>query len=172
MLSWLKKGAMGTTEIVNAAFDKAVKQTGAALDSDTAKWLKESTVSAMTTAGDIARNMSDLNGDGKVDSEDLKLAAEKAGVAWDSIDPDLKTALLAGGAAGIGVNIIPFVGQAIAIPAFIGTTAYFYLVAKLTKLKLGNTGSKDGEPVSKQSLGTNKSEDQNTSHVTPKSDQN
>lgn len=138
MLSWLKKGAMDTTEIVNAAFDKAVKQTGAALDSDTAKWLKESTVSAMTTAGDIAKNMSDLNGDGKVDSEDLKLAAEKAGVAWDSIDPDLKTALLAGGAAGIGVNIIPFVGQAIAIPAFIGTTAYFYLVAKLTKLKLGN----------------------------------
>jgi len=138
MLSWIKKGALDTSEIVNKAFDKAVKQTGAALDSDTAKWLKQSTVSAMATAGEIAKNMSDLNGDGKVDSEDLKLAAEKAGVAWDSIDPDLKTALLAGGAAGIGVNIIPLVGQAVAVPAFIATTAYFYLVAKLTKLKRGS----------------------------------
>ena len=154
MLSWLKKGAVDTSEIVNAAFDKAVKQTGAALDSDTAKWLKESTVSAMTTAGDIAKNMSDLNGDGKVDSEDLKLAAEKAGVAWDCIDSDLKTALLAGGAAGIGVNIIPFVGQAIAIPAFIGTTAYFYLVAKLTKLKLGKTEPSSAANPPSQPLGT------------------
>ncbi|MCG6560788.1 hypothetical protein MB818_21520 [Ruegeria sp. 1NDH52C] len=81
MLNWLKKGAMDTTEIVNVAFNKAVMQTGAALDSETAKWLKESTLSAMATAGDIAKNMSDLNGDGKIDSEDLKLAANKAGVA-------------------------------------------------------------------------------------------
>lgn len=36
-----------------------------------------------------------------------------------------------GGAAGIGVNFIPFVGQAVAVPAFFVTTAYFYLVAKL-----------------------------------------
>ncbi|MEZ5714230.1 MAG: hypothetical protein R3D85_03050 [Paracoccaceae bacterium] len=135
MLEWMKKGALDTTAIVNKAFERAVKQTGAVLDSETAKWLKESTMSAMSTAGQIAKNMSDLNGDGKVDVEDLKLAAEKAGVAWDSIDPDLKTALLAGGAAGIGVNIIPFVGQAIAIPAFIGTTAYVYLVAKISNIK-------------------------------------
>jgi hypothetical protein len=153
MLSWLKKGAMDTGTIVNAAFEKAVKQTGAALDSDTAKRLKESTVSAMVTAGDIAKNMSDLNGDGKVDAEDLKLAANKAGIAWDSIDPDLKTALLAGGAAGIGVNIIPLVGQAIAIPAFVGTTAYFYIVAKLTKLKVSKSVTSDTVSPPAQKLG-------------------
>lgn len=135
MLERMRKGATDTSVIVNAAFEKAVKQTGAALDSETAQRLKENTKSAMVTAGSIAKNMSDLNGDGKVDGEDLKLAAEKAGVAWESIDPDLKTALLAGGVAGVGVNIVPFVGQAIAVPAFIGTTAYFFLVAKLNNLK-------------------------------------
>ncbi|WP_170484291.1 hypothetical protein [Ruegeria sp. HKCCA5426] len=135
MFKWVQKGALDTTKIVNGAFNKAVKQTGAVLDSETAKRLKESTVSAMTMAGNIAKNMSDLNGDGKVDAEDLKVAAEKAGIAWDSIDADLKTALLAGGVAGVGVNIVPFVGQAIAIPTFIGTTAYFYLVTKLNNLK-------------------------------------
>jgi len=135
MLNWAKKGALDTSEIVNKAYEKAVKKTGAALDSETAHKLKENTMSAMATARDIAKNMSDLNGDGKVDAEDLKLAAEKAGVAWDSIDPDLRTALIAGGVAGVGVNIIPFVGQAIAIPTFIGTTAYFFLMAKLNGLK-------------------------------------
>ncbi|UWR10618.1 hypothetical protein [Sulfitobacter mediterraneus] len=135
MRDWLKKSATDTSAIVNAAFAKAVKQTGAVLDNDTAQKLKESTVSAMGTAGSIAKNMTDLNGDGKIDAEDLKIAAQKAGVAWDSIDPDLKTALVAGGVAGVGVNVIPFVGQAIAVPAFIGTTAYFYLVTKLNNLK-------------------------------------
>lgn len=135
MRDWLKKGATDTSTIVNTAFNKAVKQTGAVLDSETAQKLKESTVSAMGTASSIAKNMTDLNGDGKIDAEDLKIAAQKAGVAWDSIDSDLKTALVAGGVAGVGVNVIPFVGQAIAIPAFIGTTAYFYLIAKLNNLK-------------------------------------
>jgi hypothetical protein len=135
MLSWMKKNALDTTKIVNKAFDKAVKTTGAALDSETAQWLKDSTVSAMSTAGEIAKNMTDLNGDGKVDAEDLKLAAQKAGIAWDSIDADLKTALIAGGVAGAGVNFVPFIGQAIAIPTFVATTAYFYLVAKLNNLK-------------------------------------
>ena len=135
MRNWLRKSATDTSAIVNAAFTKAVKQTGAVLDSETAQKLKDSTVSAMGTASSIAKNMTDLNGDGKIDAEDLKIAAQKAGVAWDSIDPDLKTALVAGGVAGVGVNVIPFVGQAIAIPAFIGTTAYFYLIAKLNNLK-------------------------------------
>jgi hypothetical protein len=135
MRGWLKKGATDSSTIVNAAFNKAVKQTGAVLDSETAKSLKDNAISAMGTASSIAKNMTDLNGDGKVDAEDLKIAAQKAGIAWDSIDGDLKTALVAGGIAGVGVNVIPFVGQAIAIPTFIGTTAYFYLVAKLNNLK-------------------------------------
>ena len=135
MRNWLKNGADSTSTIVNKAYNKAVKQTGVVLDSETAQKLKDSTISAMGTAGSIAKNMTDLNGDGKIDAEDLKVAAQKAGVAWDSIDPDLKTSLVAGGVAGVGVNVIPFVGQAIAIPAFIGTTAYFYLVTKLGKLR-------------------------------------
>jgi hypothetical protein len=135
MRNWLKNGADSTSTIVNKAFNKAVKQTGVVLDSETAQKLKDSTISAIGTAGSIAKNMTDLNGDGKIDAEDLKVAAQKAGVAWDSIDPDLKTSLVAGGVAGVGVNVIPFVGQAIAIPAFIGTTAYFYLVTKLGKLR-------------------------------------
>lgn len=87
----------------------------------------------MATARIISLYLTDLNGDGKFDGDDLKLAAEKAGVAWDKLDPDLKTAMLAGGAAGIGVNFIRFLGQAIAVP-FVGTTADFYLVAKFRGL--------------------------------------
>lgn len=126
---------MDYSKVVNAAFDKAVKATGTALESETAEQIKTQTVNAMKTAGKIAKGISDLNGDGKVDVEDLKLAAEKAGLAWDKIDPDLKTAMIAGGVAGIGVNVIPFVGQMVAVPAFVGTTAYFYLVAKLNGIK-------------------------------------
>jgi len=150
---WVSKGAGDTTTIVNIAFDKAVKQTNAALDSDTTKDLKERTIAAMGTARNISKNLSDLNGDGKVDGEDLKLAAKKAGIAWDSIDPDLKSALLAGGAAGIGVNIIPIVGQAIAVPAFIGTTAYFYIVAKLTKIKVSGVATSERLAVSQSAHG-------------------
>lgn len=135
MFERFKTGVLSTSAIVNKAFDQAVRQTGAALDSETAKSLKENAVAAMETAKSIGTNLTDLNGDGKVDAEDLKIAAQKAGVAWDSIDPDLKTALVAGGVAGVGVNIVPFVGQALAIPTFVGTTAYFYLVAKLNNLR-------------------------------------
>ncbi|MBN8190439.1 hypothetical protein JF540_27820 [Salipiger thiooxidans] len=131
----MKAKAKDTTVIVEKAFDKAVKQTGVALDSETAQKLKATTIAAMSTAKEIATNMSDLNGDGKIDAEDLKIAAEKAGIAWNSIDPDLRGALIAGGVAGVGVNIIPFIGQAIAIPTFIATTAYFFLMTKLNNLK-------------------------------------
>lgn len=135
LLSKITSKSMDYSKVVNAAFDKAVKATGTALESETAEQIKTQTVNAMKTAGKIAKGISDLNGDGKVDVEDLKLAAEKAGLAWDKIDPDLKTAMIAGGVAGIGVNVIPFVGQMVAVPAFVGTTAYFYLVAKLNGIK-------------------------------------
>lgn len=135
MFEWLKTGTKDTTGIVNRAFDKAVEKTGAVVESEKAQHLKTSTVSAMTAAGEIAKNMSDINEDGKFDSEDVRLAAEKAGIAWVGLDPDLRKALIAGGVAGVGVNIVPILGQAIAIPTFVGTTAYFYLVAKLGEHK-------------------------------------
>lgn len=124
----------GSTDLVNKVYDRAIKETGAALDSETAAQIKDATKSAVATAKKISLSLTDLNGDGKFDSEDIKIASEKAGIAWDKIDPDLKTALLAGGTAGIGVNFIPLVGQAIAIPTFVGTTAYFFLVAKIRSI--------------------------------------
>ena len=134
MWDFFKAKLGDTTALMNQAFDRAVKETGAALDSETAESIKKSALEALESAKKISLYLTDLNGDGKVDSEDIKLAAEKAGIAWDKIDPDLKTAMLAGGVAGVGVNFIPFVGQAIALPAFVGTTAYFFLVAKLRGL--------------------------------------
>ena len=134
-LNNLKSKSLDYTKLVNIAFDKAVKKTGAALESDAAQKIKDQTIASMKTSGAIAKNISDLNGDGKVDVEDLKIAAQKAGIAWDKIDPELKTALLAGGAAGVGVNVIPFVGQAMAVPTFIGATAYVFVMGKLSKAK-------------------------------------
>lgn len=134
MIARIKGLLDNSTTLVNWAFDRAIKETGAALDSETAERIKEATKSTMSTARALSLYLTDVNGDGKFDTDDLKLAAEKAGMAWDKIDPDLKTAMLAGGAAGIGVNIIPVIGQAIAVPTFVGTTAYIYLVAKLRGL--------------------------------------
>ncbi|GEM_PF-3713242 len=131
MWNRIKGMAGGTSALLNQVFDRAVRETGAVLDSEAANQLKASTQTAIATAKKVSVNLTDLNGDGQFNSEDIKLAAEKAGIAWDKIDPDIKSAMLAGGAAGIGVNFIPFVGQAIAIPTFVGTTAYFYVIAKL-----------------------------------------
>lgn len=130
----IKDRFSGTSTLVNQVFDRVVKETGAVLDSEAANQIKASTQTAIATARKVSINLTDLNGDGKFDSEDIKLAAEKAGIAWDRIDPDIKTAMLAGGVAGIGVNVIPFVGQAIAVPTFVGTTAYFYVIAKLRSI--------------------------------------
>ena len=138
LLNKLKSKSLDYGKLVNIAFDKAVKKTGAVVESDVAQKIKTQTIAAMKTAGAIGKNMSDLNSDGKVDVEDLKIAAQKAGIAWDKIDQELKTALLAGGAAGIGVNVIPLVGQAMAVPTFIGATAYVFVMGKLSKLKQKN----------------------------------
>ncbi len=131
MWKQVKEKFGGSTALVNRIYERAVIETGTDVDSDAADRIKAATRSTIATARKISLYLTDVNGDGKFDAEDIKLAAEKAGVAWDKIDPDVKTALLAGGVAGIGVNFIPFVGQAIAVPAFVATSAYFYLVAKL-----------------------------------------
>lgn len=132
--SRLKSASINTPSIVNKAFDKVVIEPGSAIDSETAKKIKQQTISAMKTASSIAKNIGDVNGDGKVDVEDLKLAAQKAGLIWDKIDPDLREALILGGIAGIGVNVIPFVGQLAAMPVFLGGTALFYIKAKIAVL--------------------------------------
>ena len=135
MLNKIRDRSINYSKLVNGAFEKAVKKTGAIVESENAQKIKEQTISSMKTAAEIAKNIGDLNNDGKVDKEDIKVAAEKAGIAWDKIDPALKSALIAGGVAGIGVNTIPLIGQALAVPTFVGTTAYFFLVAKLNNLK-------------------------------------
>ena len=124
----------GTTAVVNAAFQKAAEKTGEVVDGEAANAMKHAAVGAAQTARKIAKYLTDVNGDGKVDAEDIKAAAEKAGIAWNKIDPDLKSALVAGGAAGLGVNFVPLVGQALTVPAFAVTTAYFFLVAKLRSI--------------------------------------
>lgn len=134
-LNNLKSKSLDYSKLVNIAFNKAVQKTGVVVESDVAQKIKTQTIAATKTAGVIAKNVSDLNGDGKVDVEDLKIAAQKAGIAWEKIDPDLKTALAVGGAAGVGVNVIPAIGQAMAIPTFIGGTAYAFVKIKLKKLK-------------------------------------
>ena len=106
MHSKLKKGLNATTKAVDALFKKAVAATGAVLDSDTAKALKEKTIEAYNSAIELGKHLADLNGDGKLDEADVKLAAEKIGIAWDKIDPDLKTALVAGAVAA-GTTVRP-----------------------------------------------------------------
>jgi hypothetical protein len=141
MIQRFRKGVSGTPAIVDRAVRKAVVSTGAVIDSETMKAIKLSATNAYFTAGKIGKYIGDVNGDGKIDVEDLKSAAQKAGVAWNSIDEDLKSALLAGGAAGVGVNFIPIVGQLFAVPAFAVTTAYLLVVAKLRKIGKGTTTS-------------------------------
>ena len=56
---------------------------------------------------DIAKSLADVNGDGKVDIEDIKLATEKAGYAWNKLcSPELREAMTVGGAASIGAAAI------------------------------------------------------------------
>ena len=66
-LNNLKSKSLDYEKLVNIAFDKAVQKTGAVVESDVAQKIKTQTIAAMKTAGAIAKNVSDLNGDGKVD---------------------------------------------------------------------------------------------------------
>ena len=118
----------------NVSFKKAVKKTGAIVNGDEAGMLKEKALVAYDQAKAICKNLADVNGDGKFDADDLKAAAEKAGLAWDKFDPDLKEALLAGSVAAVVLLLVPFVGHFLAVPVFAATTAYFFLFAKLKKL--------------------------------------
>jgi len=135
MINEFKTKFGNASKAIDEAFKKALAATGAVVDSDTAKALKEKSLSAYNSAIDIGKNLADLNGDGKIDEADLKMAAEKIGIAWDKIDPDLKSALVAGAVASGVAFMIPFAGQALALPVFAATTAYFYLVGRLNSMK-------------------------------------
>jgi len=134
MFGWLSSKTKSAGAVVNKVFDAAVKETGAVIDSDSANAIKAKTAELVGIAKKITTNIADVNGDGKIDKEDIKAAAEKAGIAWDKLDPEFKTALLAGGVVGIAANTIPLVGTALMFPTFAVTTAFFYIKAKLNKL--------------------------------------
>ena len=109
------------------------------LDSDAIQKLKEQTKNAVKTSIAVCKNLGDVNGDGKIDREDVKSALEKAGYVWDKVDSDLKEALLIGGVAAFGVNAVPLIGQALAIPTFAGATAVFFVRAKISAISVKKT---------------------------------
>lgn len=119
---------------VEEALKKALAKTQAKLDSEEATRLKGEALAAYEKAVAICKHLGDVNGDGKIDAEDLKAAAEKAGLIWEKFDPDLKQALLTGGVAAAALLVIPVAGHIVAIPVFAATTAYFFLFAKIKKI--------------------------------------
>jgi len=123
----------GRDTVVDAALKKAAHKTGTEVSREEARTLKEKAKHAYDQAVAICRNLVDVNGDGKFDADDLKAAAEKAGLVWDKFDPDLKEALLAGGVAAAALFFIPVAGHMLAVPVFAATTAYFFIFAKLKK---------------------------------------
>jgi hypothetical protein len=127
----IKDGLSAATKAVDELFQRAVAATGAALDSETARALKAKTIEVYRSAIELGKHLADQNGDGKLDEADVKLAAEKIGIAWGKIDPDLKTALVGGAVAAGALLLIPGIGHFLALPAFAAATAYLFLVAKL-----------------------------------------
>ena len=134
--SKLKTTFTSTTDIAAKAIEVASRQSSAILDSDTSQKLKEQTKNVVKIATAVAKNLGDVNGDGKVDRDDVKYALEKAGYVWDKVDSDLKEALLIGGVAALGVNTVPLVGQALAVPTFVGATAVFFVQTKISAISV------------------------------------
>lgn len=135
-LTKLKSTVSGAPSIANSVIKKVSGELNTALDRETSQKLKDQTINVVKVATSVAKNIGDLNGDGKVDKEDLKYAAEKAGFVWDKIDSDLKEALLFGGVAGIGINAIPFFGQFFAVPVFATATAGYFVKAKIHSMSV------------------------------------
>lgn len=123
------------SKAIEEAFKAAIEKTGAIVDSDTARAIKQKAVDAFDYATRIGKNLADVNGDGKIDEKDLKAAAEKVGIVWDKIDPEVKEALIAGAVTAGAVFLVPIVGNMLAIPAFAFATAYFYIMKKLKSLR-------------------------------------
>ena len=139
VVSKLKSSLINTTDIAANAIESVSKESNAMLDSDAIQKLKEQTKNAVKTSIAVCKNLGDVNGDGKIDREDVKFALEKAGYVWDKVDSDLKEALLIGGVAAFGVNAVPLIGQALAIPTFAGATAVFFVRAKISAISVKKT---------------------------------
>ena len=139
VVSKLKSSLINTTDIATKAIESVLKESNAMLDSDAIQKLKEQTKNAVKTSIAVCKNLGDVNGDGKIDREDVKFALEKAGYVWDKVDSDLKEALLIGGVAAFGVNAVPLIGQALAIPTFAGATAVFFVRAKISAISVKKT---------------------------------
>ena len=122
--------------IASKTIEKVTKETGTILDDDIKKQLKQQTLDVVKVALSVAKNLADLNSDGKVDKDDLKYALNKVGLVWDKIDSDLKEALLLGGVASFGVSAVPFFGKFLAIPTFAGATAIFFVRAKVAAISV------------------------------------
>ena len=90
VVSKLKSSLINTTDIATKAIESVSKESNAMLDSDAIQKLKEQTKNAVKTSIAVCKNLGDVNGDGKIDREDVKSALEKAGYGWDKVDSDLK----------------------------------------------------------------------------------
>ena len=98
---------------------------------------KAAAKAASQTIGTKAHQLADLNGDGKVDSEDARIAAERAGkvatdcgkeaarISKEAIKTDLGKNTAAGAAVGAAVGTaVPFIGTAVGGIIGAGVGAY------------------------------------------------
>lgn len=145
ILSKLKLSVSSASSIANKAIEKVTKELGTTLDDETKQKLKQQTIDVVRVAASVAKNLGDLNSDGKVNKDDIKYAVEKAGLVWDKIDSDLKEALLIGGVAAFGVNAVPIIGQFAAVPTFAGATAIFFVRAKIAAVSVKKIIKEDKE---------------------------
>ena len=149
-LTKLKSTVSGAPSIANSVIKKVSGELNTALDSETRQKLKDQTINVVKVATSVAKNIGDLNGDGKVDKEDIKFAAKKAGFVWDKLDSDLKESLLLGGVAGVAVNAIPLVGQFAAVPTFAMATAGFFVRAKISAISVKKIIKEEGKKNSSE----------------------
>jgi len=149
ILSKLKLSVSSASSIANNAIEKVSNEFGTTLDDKATQKLKQQTINVFRVAASVARNLGDLNNDGKVDRDDIKYALEKAGFVWDKIDSDLKEALLIGGVAAFGVNAVPIIGTFAAVPTFAGATAIFFVRAKIAAVSVKKIIKEDKETESK-----------------------
>jgi hypothetical protein len=130
MFDWIKEkfAKIPSAEVV---FEKVTREIGVKVEAVRRAEIIAKTKELMAVAFRIGKNLCDLNGDGKIDEADLKIAAEKAGIVWDKLDPDFKKAFMLGGAVGVATNVVPLIGSVVAVKAFVLATCLFYIKFKL-----------------------------------------